>query len=112
MDDVISRQAAIDALGEEPEAWPGNDEYAQGLKNQWWHDVYALKTAPPTQPERKKGKWIGYNTDKYGWKRADGSPVFVSCSECFTTVLNNGSPHWNYCPNCGAKMEEVNDDEQ
>ena len=46
MTDLISRQAAIDALGEEPEVWTGNDEYAQGLNNQWHYDVTALKAVP------------------------------------------------------------------
>ena len=59
----------------------------------------------PTIEERKTGEWIGYNTEQDGWKRTDGSPVFMSCSECNGLVLNNGSAHWNYCPNCGAKME-------
>lgn len=54
--------------------------------------------------ERKTGKWIAYNTEQDGWKRTDGSPVFMSCSECNGLVLNNGSTHWNFCPNCGAKM--------
>lgn len=48
--DLISRQAAIDALGEEPEVWVG-DEYAQGLYQQWHYDVNALKTLPSAQPE-------------------------------------------------------------
>ena len=51
MDDLISRQAAIDALGEEPEVWTGNDEYAQGLNNQWHYDVIALEAVPSAQPE-------------------------------------------------------------
>ena len=59
----------------------------------------------PTVEERKTGRWIGYNTEQDGWKRTDGSPVFMSCSECNGLVLNNGSAHWNYCPNCGARME-------
>ena len=54
MDDLISRQAAIEALGEEPLVWTGNDEYAQGLNNQWRHDVAAIKAVASTQPERKK----------------------------------------------------------
>jgi len=51
MDDYISRQAAIDALGEEPEVWTENDEYAQGLNNQWWYDVNALKALQSAQPD-------------------------------------------------------------
>lgn len=49
--DTISRQDAIDALGEEPEVWSGNDEYAQGLNNQWHYDVNAIKAVPPAEPE-------------------------------------------------------------
>ena len=55
MSDLISRQAAIDALGDEPEVWSGNDEYAQGLNNQWHYDVNALKAVPSAQPEQR---WI------------------------------------------------------
>ena len=66
--------------------------------------VDAAIEALKAQPERT-GKWIGYNTEQDGWKRTDGSPVFMSCSECNGLVLNNGSAHWNYCPNCGARME-------
>lgn len=45
-DDLISRQAAIEALGEEPEVWTGKDEYAQGLNNQWHYDKNAIKALP------------------------------------------------------------------
>ena len=51
MIDPIDRQAAIDALGEEPEVWTGEDEYAQGLNNQWHYDVTALKALPSAQQE-------------------------------------------------------------
>ena len=53
-DDSISRQAAIDALGDEPEVWTGRDEYAQGLNNQWHYDRNAIKAVPSAQPQR----WI------------------------------------------------------
>ena len=54
MDDLISRQAAIDALGEKPLAWT-EGEYELGLQNQWQSDVDALKALPSAQPEQK---WI------------------------------------------------------
>lgn len=56
MNDTISRQAAIDALGEKPLAWT-EGEYELGLQNQWQSDVDALKAVPPAQPEVKE---IGY----------------------------------------------------
>ena len=49
--DLIDRQAAIDALGEEPEVWTGKDEYAQGLNNQWHYDRNAIKAVPSAEPE-------------------------------------------------------------
>lgn len=54
MSDLIDRQKAIDALGEEPEVWiwSANDEYALGLNNQWNSDVDALKALPSAQ------RWI------------------------------------------------------
>ena len=27
------------------------------------------------------------------------------CTCCGGTFLTNSAPHWNYCPNCGAKMD-------
>ena len=49
--DTISRQAAIDALGDEPEVWTGKDEYAQGLNNQWHYDRNAIKAVPSAEPQ-------------------------------------------------------------
>ena len=49
MDDFISRQMAIDALGEEPEVWLENDDYALGLNNQWHYDVNALMAVSSAQ---------------------------------------------------------------
>jgi hypothetical protein len=52
--DLISRQAAIDALGEKPLAWT-EGEYELGLQNQWQSDVDALNGLPSAQPEPR---WI------------------------------------------------------
>ena len=53
MNDLISRQAAIDALGDEPEVWTGRDEYAMGLNNQWHYDRNAILMCPSAQPRKK-----------------------------------------------------------
>ena len=54
MSDLISRQAAIDALGEKPMVWIGSD-YGLGARNQYDVDVLALETVPSAQPEQR---WI------------------------------------------------------
>lgn len=50
----------------------------------------------------KHGKFIGTEYDGY----ADGYPVYYEwkCSEC-GCVFEDDEPTYNYCPNCGAKME-------
>ena len=50
--DLISRQEAIDALGEEPEIWFEDDnDYDLGMRAQWRIDVSALKALPSAEPE-------------------------------------------------------------
>lgn len=53
---------------------------------------------------------------KHGqWKRTGAYPHKVYCSECYATLVPNDE--WlelyklssNYCPNCGAKMDEAKD---
>lgn len=64
------------------------------------HDVY---DAPSAQPERR-GKW--YHGEAY--------PHHLYCSVCYRTALPNDEYverwglHMNFCPNCGARMEEKN----
>lgn len=103
MSDQIYRQAAIDTLAD-MHCKSDEDGYVWIIRSDAWARLDAL---PSAQPERT-GKWIGYNTEQDGWKRTDGSPVFMSCSECNGLVLNNGSAHWKFCPNCGARMEDSN----
>ena len=63
--DCISRQAAIDALGEEPLVWcDGEDEIAE--RNQWKCDIEAIEQLPPIQPEIVRCK------DCKHWKDSDG----------------------------------------
>ena len=58
---------------------------------------------------RECGRWEGYHADDPQWLRKDGSPIFLICSKCGETIFNGLSAHWNYCPNCGAKMENENE---
>lgn len=60
--------------------------------------------------DRPQGEWVGYNADKEDWLRTDGTPIFLVCGKCHETVMSNASAHWNFCPNCGARMKGANDD--
>ena len=43
------------------------------------------------------GRWIEKEKYTFG--------IMYDCSLCEDRILDNGHP-WNYCPNCGAKMDE------
>ena len=44
----------------------------------------------------RHGKWIEKEKYTFG--------VMYDCSICDNRILNNGHP-WNYCPNCGCRMD-------
>lgn len=54
-DDLISRKAAIEALGERPMVWMDDDDYALGERSQYDMDKLAIETVPSAQPEQR---WI------------------------------------------------------
>jgi len=100
--DIISRQAAIDALDFEivhmTVYCDGENEgnplaqYNKGLED----GKKAIEALPPTQPEPNEGYWKKDETD-------DCPPVFRQfriCSVCGAIETSET----NYCPNCGAKM--------
>lgn len=42
------------------------------------------------------GRWVEKEKYTFG--------IMYDCSLCENRILDNGHP-WNYCPNCGAKMD-------
>ena len=86
-DDLISRQAAIDAMS------AVNDSICEQQA------IDALWELPSLQPERKKGKWI---------KNGNGT---YSCSLCQSWIPNEQWYYANYCLCCGADMREEKTDE-
>ena len=96
MNDLISREAAIDAV-----RTYYDDEYALADSIE-----ELIEKLPSAQPERKKGKWI---EEDDGW---DG--VYWRCSECDGAFcLVDGTPkenEYNFCPNCGADMRGEDDE--
>lgn len=70
-----------------------------------WLDVEKEAVDMAIEALSAEAEWIGYNADKEDWLRTDGTPIFLVCDKCHGTVINNGSAHWNFCPNCGARMK-------
>ena len=99
MDDLISRQAAIDAIHcDITITGRQNAELVAATIGAFADRIKALPSAQP-----KRGQWID-----------DGSELGCQCSQCGKTLdeyINCGTEYMtlteipNFCPNCGAKME-------
>lgn len=50
MNDIISKQAALSALGEQPTVQDESWDYDIGRVKQWEYDVHAIKSLLPAQP--------------------------------------------------------------
>lgn len=50
----------------------------------------------------RHGRWVEKEKYTFG--------IMYDCSLCENRILDNGHP-WNYCPNCGAKMDGGDNDE-
>lgn len=88
MSELISRQAAIDALDC---LVTEVDENGEELfyKNEAYRVIEVL---PSVQPERAEGHWINGKCDRCG----EHAPFWAMASTYHES---------NYCPNCGAKMK-------
>lgn len=103
MSDMIERQKAIEAIKkcvQDMRKYPLPDELKKNVAENILKDVPSVDTVPV-----RHGQWVG-ESDGY----ADGYPVYDiwSCSCCGTYFDEwDEKPTWKYCPNCGAKMTEV-----
>ena len=90
MSDLISRQAAIEAVME----CYDNDELFEVYEEK-------LRELPPAQP--KSGKWIDAVIPN-----DNGGLLVQVCDQCntFFPLAYTGGGH-HFCPNCGADMREV-----
>ena len=114
MSDLIERQDAIDAIafgityakvidietGEKKELLlfkKVNSELEEAIER-----VNLLPSAEP-----KRGKWIDIDAD---FSRKWFKHHMYKCSECGNTLdfdgVNAGRGDANFCPNCGARMDE------
>ena len=125
MDDLISRQAAIDiernaTVDTNPSHFEAHQKFKQFMDDaeissfgrwQWSNGFNTaltavgidLKKMPSAQPERK-GKWIEMGTNK------DGTHS-IRCSKCGGGYKTRGHARsiatkakYKFCPNCGARM--------
>lgn len=103
MNDLISRQAAIDAIQQHREGVLGGYEYDETVAYVYAaahnHIIDVVKKLPSAQPMRKQGKWIEEHREHevFGIKRYRR---WCSCCNEMTIFP------YDFCPHCGAKMEQ------
>lgn len=105
MDDLISRQAAINAIvdctncktADELRAYVTKHTLDNGWTGGFVDALDAVEDLPSAQPERPKGKWI---TQEFG--------SWAECSECHE-LYDIPMAYSNFCPNCGADMRGEQD---
>lgn len=103
MSDLISRQLVMETLcerrcGDKPKGCPAG----------FCPESLAVDCIPSADvPDRKVGKWYDWS-----FKAFDGCTVWHRvCSVCgYKRDDDNLDKDTNYCPNCGAQMEEAGDD--
>lgn len=98
MYDLISRQAAIEALED-----AGMTNYlATGDFYGIINALTVIKNMPTAEP--RKGKWM-CEIRHYKDTAGEFDYQYIYCSEC-GEQRRIGWQDANYCPNCGARMEE------
>ncbi|MBQ1569742.1 MAG: hypothetical protein IIZ78_01360 [Clostridiales bacterium] len=88
--DCISREQALKELKESAE-YHANDSREEALLRRDRDIIRALPSVTPQEP--KTGHWIPSHIPE---------SILDECSEC---GFSCGAFTFNYCPNCGAKME-------
>ena len=109
-EDAISRRAVLNTL-DSTDKFLDETRTVESYKT-LLEECY--KNLPPVTPIRPKGHWIGQKKIGFGeWKECivplkDGYVTdSCSCSECgeWLTGSDEYQCSGNYCPNCGAEME-------
>jgi len=113
MEGLIDRQKAINKIvfGIDDKAYFGDADID-------WKVIDFLNSLSSVTPEEKTGEWIGdaktyyEELNKRGLGVDEYTPYFmddIACSECLAkySMLDNETQFFKYCPNCGARMQEV-----
>lgn len=100
---------SIGGCGAEPESW------ADGWDKAIDRAIVELDKIPAADmQEVKHGEWVVEDIADENEYNGDSAYIDVHCSKCsFSACLETGEYQWyygkdfpwNYCPNCGAKMD-------
>ena len=99
MAEYIEREAISEEIRKYYYKNPPNSSYGEGFDRGLDRAQRAILDAPAADVATvRHGRWIEQEKYTFG--------VMYACSICDNLILDNGHS-WNYCPNCGAKMDGV-----
>ena len=94
MTDYIKREYAVDAVADvyynTPDINLSCEKFEAAILK-----IQAADVAPV-----RHGRWVEKEKYTFG--------IMYDCSLCENRILDSGH-HWNYCPNCGARMDGGSD---
>lgn len=108
MNDLISRQVAIDVL---------HEYFTDGFdSDKWWNSTHVIQALTNVPSAQKTGRWITDAAEYYGMLNERGltvdeyTPYFtddIACSQCLAkyNIYDNETQFFKHCPNCGARMD-------
>jgi rubredoxin len=102
MSDLISRQAAIDAVSKALD----RQTLLYGFVRKVALD--AIKNLPTVQPERKRGHWVEIGDEPYDKWECDVCGFVIDGSGCIDPEEYRDV--YKFCPNCGADMRGKQDE--
>ena len=108
MQDLISRQAAIDAVEESRRLNHHHDgKEACAHEYEHRHFLKILRDLPSAQPERESGEWIIADTQNEEDEQ-NGNYRYI-CSCCGYSDIHSKAVRVPYCWHCGADMRGEED---
>lgn len=102
MSDLISRQMAIEVAMQDVSDKRSHDFNAGATRA-----ANRIKLLPTVEAELvRQGRWVEY-PECLKYENAYGDiDIVCSCCEAVFNVMDNDTYRFDYCPHCGAKMDE------
>ena len=102
---LIDANAPLKQLSDYMEKLHCSDDYRDGLYRGMEIAESYIKNAPTVDAvEVVHGEWVQIGYDKAMDR------ITCSCCKEYWNIADNDTESFNYCPNCGAKMDGGNED--